>query len=158
MGSTSPLTSANMKVYLVLLLASYVASQPSLRDESAGSKLGAEDIQDDLESLAKEIAEMKARKCAMCGYQDFIMDTADEGVLRGGTIFYDKVYTETNPAGSSFDASSGKFIAGVAGVYHISASAERGNTGSSADLEVFLRTSSGLSGQSGAQIDETAEL
>merc|ERR1711872_887217 len=62
---------------------------------------------------------------------------------RGGTIFYDKVYTETNPAGSSFDASSGKFIAGVAGVYHISASAERGNTGSSADLEAFLRTSSG---------------
>ena len=32
----------------------------------------------------------------MCGYQDFIMDTADEGVLRGGTIFYDKVYTEVS--------------------------------------------------------------
>jgi len=77
--------------------------------------------------------EMENQKDAHCGHQRYVESD--------GVIQYDRAYGELS-SNSMFDKDTGKFTAGVKGVYQVSVSAVYQYTFEDAEIQVYLKTSS----------------
>merc|ERR1719244_2133322 len=73
---------------------------------------------------------------AFCAFR-YYLDNTDQ------TITYDKVHVENNVFGSALDIETGRFVAGQAGIYFVSATVPHATTADNSDIHIYLMTSSG---------------
>jgi len=77
-----------------------------------------------------------AGKEAQCAYRNYLPSTSQ-------TITFDKVYVEVNDNGGYFNAQTGRYTAGTAGVYEVSLSIGQAHTKDNCQIYIRLITSSG---------------